>query len=141
MYNLKYIMCDKDNTPCCWLFTPKTPLEIERENEMLYDDNDHDILFKNNNPNDKQVIPNECIYFWCNSYKLGDNCILLKKVNHERKISIVLTYKEYHDKRVLLAGFILVDGNKYDVTDFKTYDVIQVEGKTYENIATCNYNV
>jgi len=130
-------MCDKDATPCCWLFRPKTILDIER----LYDENDHDILFKNNNPNGEQVIPNECIYFCCESYPFGNNCILLKKVNYERNISIVLTFYEDDDKRFLLTGFILVNGKKYDVTDFKTYDVIEVDGKTYENIATCNYIV
>ena len=86
------------------------------------------------------MIPTGCIYFWCESVPFGNNCVLLKKVNYERKISIVLTYQLYDDKRILLAGFILVDGKKYDVTDFTTYDVIEVEGKTYENIATCNYN-
>ena len=38
-------MCNNDTTPCCWLFRPKTILEIEREKERLYDENDHDILF------------------------------------------------------------------------------------------------
>jgi hypothetical protein len=137
MYNLKDIMCDKDITPCCWLFKPKTPFEIETS----YDDNDQDILFKNNNPNGNQVIPNECIYFWCSSYPLGNNCILVKKVNYYRKISIVLTFQDENEKRVLLAGFILVDGKKYDVTDFKTYEVLELEGNTYENMAICNYNI
>ena len=133
-------MCDNDTTPCCWLFTPKTTLEIERENERSYDDNDHGILFKNNNPNGEEVIPNECIYFCCESNPFGNKCILLTKVNYERNISIVLSYQEDDDKRVLLAGFILVNGKKYDVTDFKTYDVLELEGKTYKNIAICNYN-
>ena len=126
-------------TVCCFGFCPVrawTPLEIERS----FDDNDHDILFKNNNSNGEQLFSNECIDFWCHSYPLGNNCILLKKVNYEKKISLVLTIKDENDKRVLIDGCLIVDGKKYDVTDFKTYEVLKIGENTYENIAACNYN-
>ena len=123
-------------TNCCWLFQSNTPLQ----NERLWDDNDNDILFKNNNPNGEQVVSCECIEFWSDSYNLGNNCTLVRKVNYTKKLALVLTYQDEIDKRVLIVGFLLVDGKKYNVTDFKIYDELTFNGKIYENVATCNYD-
>jgi hypothetical protein len=129
-------MNDNEQTICCWLFKPNTPLQ----NERLWDDNNNDILFKNNNPTGEQVVSSECIEFYCYSYNLGNNCTLVRKVNYEKKLSIVLTYKDESDKRVLIDGFLLVDCKKYNITEFRIYDELKVNGITYENIATCNYD-
>jgi hypothetical protein len=128
---------DNETTICCWWpFKPMTPLEMEG----LWDDNDNEIIFKNNNPGGEQVIPNEPIDFWSDSNNIGNYFILARKVNYKKKISLILTFKEETDKRVLIDGFLIVDGMKYEVTDFRTHDELKVAGKIYKNIATCNYN-
>lgn len=134
-FTIKKIMYNEE-TICCWLFAPNTPLQ----NERLCDDNDNDILFKNNNPNGEQVISCECIAVSSDSYYLGNNYRLVRKLNNDKKIAMVLTYKDETNKRVLINGFLLVDGKKYNITDFTFHNELEVNGKTYTYIHTCNYD-
>lgn len=140
MNNNQETMNNNQETICCWAFPPNTPLQKEK----LWDDNDNDILFKNNNPSGKGLGDLDelvTINFWCESINLGNDFTLLRKVNYSKKLAIILTYREEDDKRVLIDGFILVNGKKYIVTDFTPHDALQVNGIIYEMVATCNYNV
>lgn len=135
-YTIEEMMCNNEDTIYCCLFQPNTPLQ----NERLWDNNSNNILFKNNNSNGEQVVSNECIEFLSNSYNLGNNCTLVSKVNHSKKLAMVLTYKDDIDKRILIDSYLLVDGKKYNVTDFTIHNELQANVRTYINIATCNYD-
>lgn len=125
----------ESETVCCNLFQYK-PL-THSQLEELYDDNDNDILFMNKDGKKLHETP---LVFYCYSYRLANDCFLLRKVNHSEGISIILTYKKESDKRILLTGHLISNNKKYDVIDFNVYTDMNVNEKLYESIAICFYN-
>lgn len=70
-------------TICCDLFNYKPLTQIQLEE--TFDDNDNDIIFMNKEGGKLHDIP---IVFYCDSYRLANNCFLLRKVNHDEGINI-----------------------------------------------------
>jgi hypothetical protein len=125
----------ESETICCELFKYKP--QTQSQLEETFDDNDNDILFMNKEGEKLHETP---LVFSCYSYRLANDCFLLRKVNYDEDISIVLTYKKEGDKRILLAGHLISNNEKYDVIDFNVYTDMHVNGKLYESIAICFYN-
>jgi hypothetical protein len=105
-----------DETICCGLFknVPFTIFEIEK----LYDDNDNLITFINENNNNSNNLQNKTIEFYSSRVELANNHFLLRKVSCDKKISVIMTYKNDGDNRILIDGFILTDNKKLQITSF-----------------------
>jgi hypothetical protein len=125
----------ESETICCDLFNYKPLTQIQLEE--TFDNNDNDIIFMNKEGGKLHDIP---IVFYCDSYRLANNCFLLRKVNHDEGISIVLIYKQDGNRRVFITGHIISNDKKYVVIDFNVYKDMHVNGKLYESIAICFYN-
>jgi hypothetical protein len=125
----------ESDTICCDLFKYKP--QTQSQLEETFDDNDNDILFMNKKGEKLHDTP---IVFYCYSYRLANNYFLLRKVNYDEEMSIVLTYKKDGTKRIFITGHIIMNDIKYDVIDFNVYTDMHVNGKLYESIAICFYN-
>jgi hypothetical protein len=126
---------ENEETTACFGFCPATtwtPLEIEE----AFDDNDNDIIFKKKNSTSN--LPNKPITFYSSRSGLGNQGFILHKISRDKNTYIVLTYQ--NDKeRTLVDGFLLINGKKFKVTDFKPHRRLKVGEDTYNWVCECTY--
>uniref|UniRef100_A0A6C0ASC4 Uncharacterized protein n=1 Tax=viral metagenome TaxID=1070528 RepID=A0A6C0ASC4_9ZZZZ len=128
---------ENEDIGCCFGFCPAPrwkPLEIE----MSFDENDNDIIFKKKNCS--SYLQNEPFTFYCSRFQLGNQGFLLRKISTDGNICIVLICKEDENGRTLQGGFLIVNGNKFKVTDFKPHRRLIIGEDIYNWVCECTYD-
>ena len=125
---------DNYDTICCAMFkiTPMSDEQLEASS----DDNDNDIFITyNTNTLHSSIKP---IIFFSESYVLGSNMFMVRKVSTCRTYSIILTCeKDDNGVRRFVKGVMFKNKKEYKVKDFKTYRKLVVDGKDYESSVIC----
>ena len=120
---------NESETICCGLFGFKSL-------ENSFDENTHDIIFINKLQ--KKATPP--ISFCCSRVDLSNKCFLLIKVCDEKNMSLILTYKEVDNKRILIDGKFLINNKKYKVLSFNTHKKLEIGDKSYNYTGLCFIN-
>ena len=117
---------NESETICCGLFG-FTYLENS------FDENTQDIIFINNIK--KKATPP--IRFSCSRVDLSNICFLLIKNCIEKNMSLILTYKQVNNKRILLDSKLLINDKKYKVLSFNNYEKLEIGDKKYKYVGLC----